>query len=483
MEIEPYRGPQQPRRQRTLQDAFVEAGLQFAFLGASILGTGMLMRWIINSIDPSRQAAKKAAAEKKALLKKRFGVEIPTDQYEDMIATEVVNPQEINVTLADIGGLETIKEALEHKVIAPLQKPDLFRSSLLQQTKGILLYGPPGTGKTMLAKALAKESGANFLNIRASVIQSKWFGDTNKLVKSIFSFAWKIQPCIIFIDEVDSMLGRRKDHEHEAVTSLKTEFMQHWDGFLTNHSGNVMVLAATNRPYDLDEAVLRRFSAQFEVPLPSTLQRMEILRLILKRHATDQGPQAVEAALLENDGRGPEMLQLAAMTANCSGSDLREVCAQAASLPVHELLGEEKRRLMERPNAIYDEEECIAEHVSSLLRPVGLDDFAEVMKSFKPAVSHAEHYRHRSGAANGRRGMPVIPDPLMAATLLELAMQLAQQTQQARHAPGHVNVEVNGDANGNAYGNGLSSVDVEELTPYSSAAADEAPEDGATGKH
>jgi len=160
-----------------------------------------------------------------------------------------------------------------NNVIAPMQRPDLFLggSQLLKPTKGILLYGPPGTGKTMLAKALAKESGARFINIKASSIQSKWFGDTSKLVTAIFTLAWKIQPSIIFIDEVDAMLGKRTGQEHDAVTTLKTEFMQMWDGFVTDSYANVIVLAATNRPNDLDEAVLRRLPLSYEVwnPLPS----------------------------------------------------------------------------------------------------------------------------------------------------------------------------------------------------------------------
>ena len=237
--------------------------------------------------SPQHQGAKKAAKAKKREIQRLLGRAVDTNSYEDVIALDVINPAALDVRLADVGGLTAVKDALYSKVIAPLERPALFSSSLLRQAKGVLLYGPPGTGKTMLAKALAAEAGAAFLNIRASTLQSKWFGDTNKLVAAVFSLAHKLQPSIIFIDEVDALLGSRRDQEHEAVTAMKTEFMQLWDGFLTDAGARVMVLAATNRPYALDDAVLRRFSVQYEVPRPDGEQREKILALILRRHVRE----------------------------------------------------------------------------------------------------------------------------------------------------------------------------------------------------
>ena len=159
------------------------------------------------------------------------------------IASEIIHPDDIDIrfsgaftwiipdshlTIAcpDIGGLEPIIASLRESVIYPLQYPHLFTSSsLLGAPKGVLLFGPPGCGKTMLAKALAKESGATFINIAASVLTSKWFGDSNKLIAALFSLARKTQPSIVFIDEIDSFLRQRQKEDHEATGMMKAEFM------------------------------------------------------------------------------------------------------------------------------------------------------------------------------------------------------------------------------------------------------------------
>lgn len=200
----------------------------------------------------------------------------------------------------DIGGLEDIISSLEESVIVPLLYPSIFRSSstLLAAPKGVLLYGPPGCGKTMLAKALAKESGATFINIAASVLTNKWFGESNKLVAGLFSLARKAQPSIIFIDEIDSFLRERNKGDHEATAMMKAEFMRYvnpcsfshsstsvlssyslWDGLLSD-SDRILILGATNRKQDIDPAFLRRMPRQFPLPLPNAAQREKILSLV-----------------------------------------------------------------------------------------------------------------------------------------------------------------------------------------------------------
>ncbi|KAJ1386055.1 P-loop containing nucleoside triphosphate hydrolase [Sesbania bispinosa] len=146
--------------------------------------------------------------------------EVPPDnEFEKRIRPEVIPANEIGVTFSDIGALDDTKESLQELVMLPLRRPDLFKGGLLKPCRGILLFGPPGTGKTMLAKAIANEAGASFINVSMSTITSKWFGEDEKNVRALFTLAAKVSPTIIFVDEVDT----------------------------------------TNRPFDLDEAIIRRF--------------------------------------------------------------------------------------------------------------------------------------------------------------------------------------------------------------------------------
>jgi hypothetical protein len=195
--------------------------------------------------------------------------EIPDNEFEKRIRPEVIPASEIGVTFDDIGALADIKESLQELVMLPLRRPDLFKGGLLKPCRGILLFGPPGTGKTMLAKAIANDAGASFINVSMSTITSKWFGEDEKNVRALFSLAAKVAPTIIFVDEVDSMLGQRaRSGEHEAMRKIKNEFMSHWDGLLSKSGERVLVLAATNRPFDLDEAIIRRFERRSIQTLP-----------------------------------------------------------------------------------------------------------------------------------------------------------------------------------------------------------------------
>lgn len=202
-------------------------------------------------------------------------------------------------------------------------RPELFtHSSLLQAPKGVLLYGPPGCGKTMLAKALAKESGANFISIRMSSIMDKWYGESNKMVDAIFSLAAKLQPCIIFIDEIDSFLRERQSMDHEVTAMLKAEFMTLWDGLTS--SGRILVLGATNRPNDIDSAFMRRMPKRFSVSLPNMEQRKRILRILLKDSEVDEKEFDLDRLVIQTDG--------------LSGSDLKELCRDAAMNSMREYI-------------------------------------------------------------------------------------------------------------------------------------------------
>ncbi|PQQ01549.1 putative cell division cycle ATPase [Prunus yedoensis var. nudiflora] len=187
------------------------------------------------------------------------------------IRPEVIPANEIGVTFAEIGALDNIKESLQEMVMLPLRRPELFKGGLLKPCRGILLFGPPGTGKTMLAKAIANEVGASFINVSVSTITSKWFGEDEKNERALFTLAAKVSPNNIFVDEVDSMLVQRtRVGEHEAIRKIKNEFMTHWDGLLTKTGDRILVLAATNRLFDLDEAIIRRFERSIAARLYKT---------------------------------------------------------------------------------------------------------------------------------------------------------------------------------------------------------------------
>ncbi|KAF8723527.1 hypothetical protein HU200_021475 [Digitaria exilis] len=299
-----------------------------------------------------QEASNKTSSENIKMLAK--------DEYESNFISAVVPPNEIGVKFDDIGALEDVKKTLDELVTLPMRRPELFsHGNLLRPCKGILLFGPPGTGKTLLAKALATEAGANFISITGSTLTSKWFGDAEKLTKALFSFASRLAPVIIFVDEVDSLLGARGgSFEHEATRRMRNEFMAAWDGLRSKESQRILILGATNRPFDLDDAVIRRLPRRILVDLPDAKNRMKILKILLAKEN------------LESDFGFDE---LANATEGYSGSDLKNLCVAAAYRPVHELLEQENKGDM-----------CSKK---TSLRPLKLDDFVQAKAKVSPSVA------------------------------------------------------------------------------------------------
>ncbi|KAH9018127.1 P-loop containing nucleoside triphosphate hydrolase protein [Lactarius hengduanensis] len=281
---------------------------------------GSQVTWLRNSFRPEGLNEEIAMGTLRRLGHGGLGL----NEYEKRIASRIIHPDDIKIRLADIGGLEDIISSLRESVIISLLRHGLFRSpsALLTAPKGILLHGPPGCGKTMLAKALAKESGATFINITPSALTNKWFGESNQLVAGLFSLARKMQPSIIFIDEIDSLLRERSEHDHEVTAMMKAEFMTLWDGLLSG-SDRITILGATNRIEDIDPAFLRRMPKQFLLTLPDAAQREKILTLLLRD--VPLAPRFPMWVLVEHS-RG------------MSGSDLKELCRNAATSPIRELV-------------------------------------------------------------------------------------------------------------------------------------------------
>ncbi|KAK7406079.1 hypothetical protein VNO78_07696 [Psophocarpus tetragonolobus] len=286
--------------------------------------------------------------------------EVPPDnEFEKRIRPEVIPANEIGVKFSDVGALDETKESLQELVMLPLRRPDLFRGGLLKPCRGILLFGPPGTGKTMLAKAIANEAGASFINASMSTVTSKWFGEDEKNVRALFTLAAKVSPTIIFVDEVDSMLGQRtRVGEHEAMRKIKNEFMVHWDGLTTNPGERILVLAATNRPFDLDEAIIRRFERRIMVGMPSVENRENILKTVLAKEKVDEKL---------------DFKELATMTEGYSGSDLKEK--------------KQKGGEAQGNSQVQDAEEEVQQERVITLRPLNMQDFKEAKSQVAASYS------------------------------------------------------------------------------------------------
>ncbi|XP_038628349.1 spastin isoform X3 [Tachyglossus aculeatus] len=291
------------------------------------------------------------AARKKKDLKNFRNVD---SNLANLIMNEIVD-NGTAVKFDDIAGQELAKQALQEIVILPSLRPELF-TGLRAPARGLLLFGPPGNGKTMLAKAVAAESNATFFNISAASLTSKYVGEGEKLVRALFAVARELQPSIIFIDEVDSLLCERREGEHDASRRLKTEFLIEFDGVQSAGDDRVLVMGATNRPQELDEAVLRRFIKRVYVSLPNEETRL----LLLKNLLSKQGSPLTQK----------ELAQLARMTDGYSGSDLTALAKDAALGPIRELKPEQVKNMS-----------------ASEMRNIRLSDFTESLKKIKRSVS------------------------------------------------------------------------------------------------
>ncbi|KAK4611576.1 hypothetical protein CLAFUW4_12981 [Fulvia fulva] len=264
----------------------------------------------------------------------------------------------------DVAGLDIAKSALKETVVYPFLRPDLFMG-LREPARGMLLFGPPGTGKTMLARAVATESKSVFFAISASSLTSKFLGESEKLVRALFALAKELAPSIIFVDEIDSLLGSRGgSSEHEATRRIKTEFLIGWSDLqkaaagresTTGDASRVLVLAATNLPWAIDEAARRRFVRRQYIPLPEDFVREQQLRTLLaaQRHSL----------------KDRDMKVLVQLTDGFSGSDITALAKDAAMGPLRSL-GE--RLLHMSPDDI---------------RPIQMKDFEASLVNIRPSVS------------------------------------------------------------------------------------------------
>ncbi|EAA28812.1 vacuolar protein sorting-associated protein VPS4 [Neurospora crassa] len=288
-----------------------------------------------------------------------------------------------NISWDDVAGLEGAKEALKEAVLLPIKFPHLFQGKR-QPWKGILLYGPPGTGKSYLAKAVATEAKSTFFSVSSSDLVSKWMGESERLVKQLFAMARENKPSIIFIDEIDALCGPRGEGESEASRRIKTELLVQMDGVGKDSKG-VLILGATNIPWQLDAAIRRRFQRRVHITLPDLAARTTMFRLAVGDTHT---------ALKAEDFR-----ELARAAEGYSGSDISIVVQDALMQPVRKIqqathfkkvVHEGKQMLTPCSPGDPDAIEMTWEQVPSdeLLEPfVDKKDFIKAIKASRPTVS------------------------------------------------------------------------------------------------
>ena len=302
----------------------------------------------------------------------------PDTDLIEMVEREVVdmNP---NVSFDDIAELDVAKRALTEAVVLPLLMPDFF-VGLRRPWKGVLLYGPPGTGKTLLAKALATQGKTTFFNVSPTTFASKWKGESEKLVRILFEMARFYAPSTIFIDEVDSIGTKRHDGEHEASKKLLAEMLVQMDGISESNSGAngeydnennkpkfVMVLGATNLPWDLDDALRRRFEKRIYIPLPNSVGRQQMFNINFK------------GIKLSND---IDIDTLVKRTEGYSGHDIASVCREASLMNM-------RRKLMSG-NGQFDILEAANSEtfLQDLEAPVSQSDILSAIKNISKSVSN-----------------------------------------------------------------------------------------------
>lgn len=285
----------------------------------------------------------------------------PTSELNDLASTIMRDILDVNpsVRWTDIAELDSAKHLLKEAVVMPVKYPELFEG-ILRPWKGILLFGPPGTGKTLLAKAVATECRTTFFNISASSVVSKWRGDSEKLVRMLFDLAVHYSPSTIFIDEVDSLMSARGGGgdgggggEHEGSRRMKTELLSQMDGLSRRRGGEVVfIFAASNTPWDLDTAMLRRLEKRVLVSLPTPLAREVMFRKLLAKHVD---PNTRNNASTSNTGAGGDGTQFehafndnntnamdwhacAELTDGMSGADIDIVCREAVMRPIRKMI-------------------------------------------------------------------------------------------------------------------------------------------------
>ncbi len=273
--------------------------------------------------------------------------------YESAIESLIVSTKP-ETTWEDIGGLPEVKRTIKEAIIIPFiqNKPPFVRSP-----RTILLYGPPGTGKTLLAKASTNTLSATFFEARSSALLSKYFGESGKLISALFNKAEKLQPSVIFIDEIDSLAVARTGQVSEASRRVLGQLLTEMEGFSTKKEEKILIMGATNKPWDLDDAMVSRFQRRIYVPLPDEKARKNIIKIHL--NGAEVGKISID--------------ELVERTKGFSGRDIANLCQEAINLMIRESNpGLDKLTIQE------------LEHYSLRSRQLSKEDFESAFENVRP---------------------------------------------------------------------------------------------------
>lgn len=306
------------------------------------------------------------------------------NEHEKSLWGGVVNPDDINTTFADIHVAPETVDTIRTLTSLALSRPDAFKYGVLatDNISGLMLYGPPGTGKTLLAKAVAKEAGTTVLKISGSDIQQAWVGESEKVIRAMFSLARKLAPCVVFIDEADSMLRSRQNSSSSHHRHTINQLLLEWDGL---EPTGVFLMVATNRPFDLDDAVLRRLPSRVLVDLPRKEDREAILGIHLRHEQID--PSVCLAKLAEQ-------------TPYYSGSDLKNVVVTAAMTCVKE--ENEAKKLAEK-SGVTDFEFAEKRTLTGKHFEVALGKIAASISADMDSLKGVKKFDEQFGDRKGRR--------------------------------------------------------------------------------
>lgn len=303
------------------------------------------------------------------------------NSHEKKLLNGVVDAESIRTTFDDVHAAKETVEALKTLTSLSLVRPDAFTYGVLATDKipGLLLYGPPGTGKTLLAKAVARQSGATVLEVSGSEVYDMYVGEGEKNVKAIFTLAKKLSPCVVFIDEADAIFCSRVGaSSRTSHRELINQFLREWDGM---NEMSAFIMVATNRPFDLDDAVLRRLPRRLLVDLPTEKDRLSILKIHLKEETLDQTI---------------DLADLARRTPLYSGSDLKNMCVAAALACVREENEQAARHTGDEPYKYPERRILKPSHFDKAMEEISAS-ISEDMGSLSAVKKFDEKYGDRKG--------------------------------------------------------------------------------------